>query len=245
MLTRTWLRSLFALIALCLAALSPAAPAAAQDDPFSIYLPLTTKTAAPAPPPTPPPGAEVSVRNLSGYYDLGDYILYGEVANQLDTPIYNVDLSVTYYDAAGAEVAAGEAAPAFHHIEPRSTAPLHDIHFGAPGGITRIAVEVVSFDRTSLVDYRPLTVLTTNQRLGGGGVVVSGTFRNDTGKRLNSILLAASFRDPGGKVVSVVYDYPVIGSLLQGRTYEYTIETFDDTLEGTTALVQGEGQVEP
>jgi hypothetical protein len=37
----------------------------------------------------------------------------------------------------------------------------------------------------------------------------------------------------------------VIGSLLPGRTYEYTIETFDDSLAGTTALVQGEGQIEP
>jgi hypothetical protein len=246
MLTRTWPPRLLVLIALSLAALCPAIPATAQDDPFSIYLPLATKTAAPAPPPAPPPpGAEVAVRNLSGLYDLGDYILYGEVANALDVPIYNVELSVTYYDASGVELAAGEAAPVLHRIEASSTAPLHDIHFGAPAGIARVQVEVTGFDRTSLVDYRHLSILTTNQRLGAGGVVVSGVFRNDTGKRLNSIVLAASFREPGGKVVSVVYDYPVIGSLLPGRTYEYTIETFDDSLAGTTALVQGEGQIEP
>jgi hypothetical protein len=245
MLIRAWPSRLLALIVLFLAAFGPTVPAAAQDDPFSIYLPLATKTAAPAPPPTPPPGADVTVRNLSGYYDLGDYILYGEVANPLDVPIYNVELAVTYYDAVGAEIAAGEAAPVFHSIGALSTAPLHDIHFGAPAGIARVQVDVVGFDRTSLVDYSHLTILTTNQRLGGGGVVVSGAFRNDTGKRLNSVLLAASFRDANGKVVSVVYDYPVIGSLLPGRTYEYTVETFDDSLANTTALVQAEGQVEP
>lgn len=229
---------------LCLGIALPPAMSA-QDTPYKIYLPLMGSSAPAVPPPPPPPGQEVSVRGVSGYYDLGDYLLMGEVVNESGDPIYNVELAITYYDAGGKVLATDTAAPSLTRIEPRGAAPFRDMHYGAPAGIARAEVTVEDSASGSLVDYRPLTILSTNQRTGAAGVVVTGTFRNDAPEPLSNVLLVSSFRNSRGEVVSVLYDYPLIGDLQPGVTMEYTVETFDDTLADATATVQGEGSIEP
>jgi hypothetical protein len=235
----------YALIFAFLFGLAVPASTHAQDTPHKIYLPLMAGAAAAAPPPAPPPGEEVSARGVSGYYDLGDYILFGEVVNNSDQPVYNVELAVTYYDAGGKVLATDTAAASLSRVEPQGASPFRDPHFGAPAGIARVDVTVESYTEESLIDYRPLTILSTNQRTGAAGVVVTGTFRNDTPAPLSNVLLVASFRNSQGEVVSVLFDYPLIGDLQPGVTMEYTVETFDDTLADTTATIQGEGSIEP
>jgi hypothetical protein len=218
-----------------------AGPAAGQDG--RNYLPLIVSPGAATP--SPEPGEEVTARNFSGYYDLGDYMLFGEVTNNLGVPIYDVELSIIYRDAAGNILATDEAAPSLVRIEPGSTAPVFDPHFGAPAGIAQYTITVENWSRTSLVDYRPLTILSTEKQNGVLGVTVSGQGRNDAGQPLANIMLVASFRDSSGKVVDVQYDYPIIGALQPGQTFDYTIETMDDTLAGDSVLVQGQGSIEP
>jgi hypothetical protein len=183
----------------------------------------------------------VYAQGFSGAYDLGDYLLMGEVVNNSAKPIYDVDLAVTFYDAAGKVLATGQTAPNLSRIEPQGRAPFRYMHFGAPEGIAAVAVRAASWSDSSLIDYRPLTILSTVQRTGAAGVVVTGQFRNDAPKPLSNVLLVTSFRNSRGEVVSVVFDYPLIGALQPGVVMEYTVETFDDTLADTVATVQGEG----
>ena len=172
-------------------------------------------------------------------------MLMGEVVNNGAVPLYNVELAVVYRNAAGEIIATGEAAPSLDRIEPGATAPVRDIHFGAPEGIAQYTVSVEGWTTSSLVDYRSLTILRAEKRTGSFGVTVSGQVRNDSGKPLENILLVASFRNSGGDVVAVEYDYPVIGSLQPGQTVDYAIETFDDSLAEANVLVQGQGSIAP
>lgn len=226
-------------------------PTAGQDN--RQYLPLIASpglstpqpTPQPTAQPTPDPSANVVARNFSGYYDLGDYFLMGEVANNTAAPVYSVELAVTYYDAAGNILAAGDAAPSLERIEPGATVPVRDVHFGAPEGIARYTILVKGWKNSSLVGYQPLTILSAEKQIGVSGVIVSGQGRNDAAKPVENVLLVASFRDSSGTVVSVEYDYPVIGALQPGQRFDYTIETFDDTLAGTNVMVQGQASLAP
>lgn len=193
----------------------------------------------------PPAAQRVVARGVTGYYDLGDYRVYGEVANNLDVPVYDVRLSVTFRNAAGKIVATGEAAPTLDRIEPRSTSPFADLQYGAPSGIVSRTVTVEGYSLKGPLNYQPVTILSAAKRSGILGEVVSGRGRNGATRPLSSIVLVASFRDRAGTVVSVVYDYPVLGSLQPGQEFEYTIETFDDSLADTRVLVQGQGRTGP
>lgn len=216
--------------------------------------------AAPAPPPgavataeasgagSPPPAraaAGVTARGLTGQYDLGDYFSYGEVVNELDVPVYNVELRLDYLDEAGEVVATDEAAAVLTRVEPRSTAPVVNTYYGAPSGIQRQVATVTAWSRESPLPWHAVTIQEARARPGVTGAVVEGRGRNDSGRPLSSVKLVASFRDAAGQVVGVFFDYPVTGALLPGATFDFTLETMDDSVEGATVLVQGEGHAGP
>jgi hypothetical protein len=226
----------------------------AASYPFTVYLPLAhgpqppapAPTAPPAPTPTTAPAGQIVARGFTGYYDLGDHFSFGEVINHLDVPIYNVELLITYRNAAGAVVATDEASAILERIEARSSSPIENIYFNAPSGITRIEGAITAWARTSSINYQPVTILSTEQTIGpgSGGPVLEGQGRNDTGQPMSRVLLVASFRDAAGNVVNVFYDYPVQSSLQPGQTFNYRIETLDSTLADTTGLVQGRGVIQ-
>lgn len=183
----------------------------------------------------------VTARGVAGQYDLGDYFLYGEVVNDLDVPIYDVELGITYLDAAGTTLAADEGGVVLTRVEPRSTAPFVDTHYGAPEGIRRAAVTATKWATESRLEYHPVTILEATASPGVSGVVVRGRARNDAGGPLSGVKLVASFRNRAGEVVGVFFDYPLIGAMQPGRTVDFTIETIDETIADAVVLVQGEG----
>ncbi len=185
----------------------------------------------------------VSVRGVTGNYDLGDYFITGEVVNGLDVPIYDVELEVVYRGAGGAELARDEAAAVLTRVEPGGTAPFANTHYGAPEGITAREVRVTKFARQGL-DYRPLAISGVQSRAGITGAVVTGQARNDAGVPLTSIKLVTSFRNAAGEVSGVYFDYPVIGTMAPGRTVDFTVETMDESVAGDRVLVQGEGRAQ-
>lgn len=183
----------------------------------------------------------VTVRGVTGNYDLGDYFITGEVVNGLDVPIYNVELEVVYRGAGGAELAREDAAAVLVRVEPGGTAPFADTRYAAPEGITAREVTVTKFSRQGL-DYRPLAISNVQSRAGITGAIVTGQARNDAGVPLNSIKLVTSFRNAAGEVTGVFFDYPVIGTMAPGQTVDFTVETMDDSVAGHRVTVQGEGQ---
>ncbi|MEW5930456.1 MAG: FxLYD domain-containing protein [Gemmatimonadota bacterium] len=186
----------------------------------------------------------VTARGASGQYDLGDYFLYGEVVNGLDVPIYDVELGITYLDSAGTTLATDEGGVVLARVEPRSTAPFVDTHYGAPEGIRRAAVTATKWATESRLEYRPVTILDDTAYLGVSGVVVTGRVRNDAGGPLSAVKLVASFRNRAGEVVGVFFDYPLIGAMQPGRTVDFTIETIDETIADAAVRVQGEGTLD-
>jgi hypothetical protein len=158
--------------------------------------------------------------------------------------VYDIELTITYRDAAGTILATDQAAVSLRRVEPGASAPFFNPYYDAPAGIAQYTV-TATWALTIPVDWRPITILSTAKRTGVLGVVVSGTGRNDAGQPVSNVLLVASFRDAAGKVVDVQFDYPLIGALQPGQTFEYTIETFNDALADTAVLVQGQGSVGP
>lgn len=189
-----------------------------------------------------PESARPVARGVTGYYDLGDYFVLGEVANDSDTPIYGVELEIDYLDAEGKVLGTDPGGLPVSRVEPRGAAPFVDTRYGAPAGIERAVVRVSRWSAESGVDYRPLTVLGTTAREGITGVIVAGEARNDSGRPLSSIKLVTSFRDAEGNVVGIFFDYPVTGAVQAGETFPFTVETFDSTMAGHAVLVQGEGR---
>ncbi|HEX2187652.1 MAG TPA: FxLYD domain-containing protein [Longimicrobiaceae bacterium] len=184
---------------------------------------------------------EVEVRGVTGWYDLGDYRISGEVVNRLDVPVYDVELDVAFRDAAGAVVATDHAAAVLGRVEPGGTAPFVDMHYGAPAGIAGHTVTVAGWSREGRPPRRPVTILSADLARGITGAVVTGRGRNDSGRPLGGIKLVTSFRDRDGKVVGVFFDYPVLGSLQPGQTFDFTVETMDATVADDAVRVQGEG----
>lgn len=188
-----------------------------------------------------PDNEGVTVRGVAGHYDLGDYFIEGEVVNELDVPIYDVELAVTFRDAAGAELASDQAAVVLSRIPPGGTAPFVKTHYGAPEGIKGHTVTVRGFSRESRLRYRDLAVSNVSTRRGITGTIVSGQVRNDSGVPLTGVKLVAWFRNSAGEVTGVFFDYPVLGGMAPGRSVDFTIETMVDEIAGDSVTVRGEG----
>ncbi|HSH82716.1 MAG TPA: FxLYD domain-containing protein [Herpetosiphonaceae bacterium] len=214
----------------------------------AVFLPVINAQRG-APPPatsTPPPTAEgeVVARGFvnTSYYDFGSYHAFGEVINNLDVPVFNVELTLTYRNASGEIVMMDTGAPALPLIEARSSSPFYKPLLGSnvPQDITQFSVEVTSWETQNWVDFRPITILSTNARIGDS-TVVEGEARNTTEKVLWSVFVAISFRNSAGEVVWVAWE-SVAPSLQPGQTMRYTYESFIPGLTGTTARVQGYGR---
>lgn len=188
-----------------------------------------------------PRSQEVIARNLSGTYDLGDYVVTGEIFNPLTVPAFDVEVELTFIDAAGKTLASSRAASVLHRIEPNATAPFVKTHYGAPAGVVRTIAKVTSYVRKPHVDYRALKIVSSALRRGITGAVVSGVLRNDSGRPLESVKLVTSFRDAKGLVIGVFFDYPVIGAMQPGATVEFNVETMDESMANARATVQAEG----
>lgn len=189
--------------------------------------------------PKPAGNGKVTGRAGGGHYDLGDYVVYGEVFNGTDQPIYAAELALTFQDASGKTIANGDAATGLLRIEPGKSAPLIKTHYGAPEGIVSAKLEVTRWDKQG--PQRPVTILESRTTGGQLGAIVSGKGRNDTGGPLSGIKLVTSFRDAEGKVIGVFFSYPVNGTLGPGQTFDFMVETFDSSVTSAKALVQGEG----
>ncbi len=242
---------ILALVLVTLSSILGVAISRASTHQRTVFLPLIHVQPGTTPPPTstppPTPEGEVVVRGFinTSYYDFGSYHAFGEVINNLDVPVYNVELTLTYRNAAGEIVAMDTAAPSLFRIEPRSSSPFYKPLLGrnVPQDITQYTVEVTSWETQDLLDFRPVMILSTNARAGSleDYVVVEGELRNTTEKVLWDILLVFSFRNSAGEVVWVSWDYPA-RALQPGQTIRYTYESAIPGLVGSTVRVQGYGR---
>lgn len=191
----------------------------------------------------PRPDPRITTRAGVGQYDLGDYIVYGEVRNGSDAPIHDVELTVSFHDASGEVVAESDAAPALARVDSGVSAPIMKTQYAAPEGIVRTSFRVSAWRGSGT--YHPLDVSGVRAQAGRLGMIVTGTGRNGSGHPLASPKLVAAFRDAQDRVVGVAFDYPVHGVLRQGAAFDFTIETFDGGLDGSRVQVLGEGTGRP
>lgn len=189
---------------------------------------------------TPPPAdaRAPSTKAGIGRYDLGDYVQFGEVTNTLETPIFGVEVEITFIDASGKALTTEPATTAVSRIAPGKSAPLVDTRYGAPQGIAGATMKVLRWQTSG--PEKPLTIVESKSRSGQLGAVVEGKARNDSGGALTGIKLVASFRDSAGKVTGVFFGYPTASSVAAGESFPFTVETFDSSVSGA-ASVQAEG----
>lgn len=225
------------LLALVAVAVAPSCSRGSEGNPAPSGAAMAT---AVSPKPAKSSGKDgVQVHVGRGYYDSGDYFVHGEVVNTLDQPIFGPEIEITFQDAQGNTIANGEGATALERIDPGQRAPIMDTHYTAPEGITQVTLKVRRW--SSKGTYKPITILESSARAGSFGTVVTGKGRNDTGGPVSGIKLVTTFKDKEGKVMGVHFDYPVNGSLPPGKTFDFTIETMDDAVNGAPHTVQGEG----
>lgn len=181
----------------------------------------------------------VTARTGAGHYDLGDYVIHGEVRNDTDAPIHDVQLEVTFQDADGRTIADGSAATAVSRIDPGMAAPVVKTHYAAPEGIVGATFKVVGW-RTS-GPHHAVRVGDVRAAEGRLGVIVTGRGRNETDRPLSNLKLVTAFRDAKGRVAGVAFDYPVNGTLRPGASFDFTVETFDSSVAGADVQVLAEG----
>lgn len=230
------------LLLVTLSSILAVASSRAATNRHAVFIPLvTSQPSTPATPP--PPAGEVVARGFinTSYYELGSHQAFGEVINNLDVPVYSVELIVTYRNAAGQIVAMDNASPSLPRIEPNSSSPFSNRLSGinVPPDIKSLTVEVKHWSTQGI--YRPVTILSTKAYLGSSGViaVVEGEGRNTTDQVVWHPALVISFRNSAGEVVWIDYEYPVSGALQPGQTFKYKYESAFSDLANYNAVVQG------
>jgi hypothetical protein len=205
-------------------------------------LPQPTATATIQPTPTPP--ATVRVVSSRSYTSIGDTrSVVGEVINGRTSTAYSVQVAATFYDAANTLVADEEGYALLTRMLPGQKAPFRILLSQAPPSIVRYEL-TVTWQNSSVLDYRPATILSQQVR-DNFGPEIFGELRNDQTRPLRTILVAVAFYDAAGNVVDVDTGSIDATELAPGATSIYQVSTFKDDLTFTTYLVQAEGYFPP
>ncbi len=219
------------------------------------FLPVIQSQRSAPPPatstPPPAPAGEVVARGFinssryEGPFEIRSYYAYGEVINNLDVPVYDVELMWTFRNAAGETLGTDTGGAMLPRIEARSSVPLFKWLSGSnvPQDIAQYTIEVTSWETQGSPNIRPVTILSTNVRVGSSGLVtvVDGEGRNTTEKPLANIVLVVSFRNSAGEVVYASWIYPVGFALPPGRTFRYIHEAAPPEYARYSVQVQGIG----
>lgn len=199
--------------------------------PTSTRLPSPTSTATPV-----PPLVVDAIHDTSYRYGDALYIV-GEVVNRSPRTAYNARIAARYYDDQHALVAVSEGYARLSRIDAQQRMSFYVFLYNAPTTITSYDLTVTAQPET-ILDYQPLTVISTKTR-NNNGVEVFGEIRNDAAVPINNIVAAATFYNADGDVVHVDADYMNV-NLAPGQTDVYQMSTFRDFVF-TRVEVQAQG----
>ncbi len=155
----------------------------------------------PTPTRTPIPSA-VFVRSHTSYAQNAQFVVVGELVNGGAFDVFAVFVHGRFFDSAGLLIATAAAPAAFARIEIERPAPFRMIVDVDPGAVNSYELSV-SFDETSLVEYREPEVSDVAMVERDGRLAVVGELYNGHETALSSVVVAVAFYDEDGEVVDV------------------------------------------
>ena len=185
---------------------------------------------------------EAQIENVVSYSTpLDGMWILGEVKNEGDTPIANVQVEVTLMTAADAVVATQTAWTATAVISPNQTAPfavLFPAHIDVHPVIAIVGGESVS----DLGDrYVGLTAVNLTLEIVEEGVWVNGRLRNSGTLSATQISLTTTFYDANGVITG--YDYRLLGDgLLPAMEASFSFIAVPPGNNTTTLTITAQGK---
>lgn len=242
-------RSMPLLVVIVVAMAAIGGLAYAQSGPCNIppggtcrYLPISQydPTPTPVPPTVTPAPPSVHVRSYRMVTkSTGSLYIYGEIENTTTRPAYLVKVTAKFYNAAGAFIATDYTYTFLDKTEVNRRNPFELILTNPPSGITRVDFSLSGYTSFYLA-YAPASVISQQTR-DNYGLEVFGEVRNDQGKQLKGIEVAATFYDAAGNVYFTDFTYADTSTLNPGETSVYSLHTSQKDLTGLNFEVQAQG----
>lgn len=202
-----------------------------------------TATATLEPTPTAIPPSTVAVRSHQSYPRGNALYVVGEVVNNLNRPVYFVNVEARFYNAANELVATQDTYAFLVKTEPDQRNPFRLLVSYPPADIDHYHLSVLSWQDSSVLDYRPITVLSEQTR-DNFGVEVFGEVRNDQPGEMEAVRVAVTFYGAVDEVVNVELDAPGSTTLAPGATSVYSVKAFN-SINFTKISVQAQGYLVP
>jgi hypothetical protein len=165
---------------------------------------VATATVTPSPTAVPAFSGPYRVGKATSFRTpFGAFHIVGEVSNGSSSPVEQVRLRATAYDAGGAVVATQDALACLGVVPPGGESPFEIPFFQATGDIARYAIEVearpASREAPSGLDAGNILVTSSPS----GEYRLSGEIRNNSRTTYRFVQVCAAFYDAAGNVVRV------------------------------------------
>ncbi len=201
--------------------------------------------AVPPPPPAPEaPPATVYVKSSDSSMRHSYRLIVGEVVNNTDAEVCNVNVLARYYDAANQLIAVEDGLTSLAKTYVGQTNPFRIYLSNAPTAYDRHELQVLWNHCRYHMDYRPVTLLSQFVR-DNDGVEVFGELRNDLTAPMRAIRVAVTFYDIHYTVIAMETGYTSTpDDLAPGATTTYQVRTFMQ-IDYASYLVQPQGYLVP
>ena len=203
--------------------------------------PTATPTAPSIPTPTPTPASTPSVlttRRTSMYLQAGlVQTVVGEVVNGSNHAVQSVEITATFYGAAGNILATETGYSEIDVIPAGGDVPFTVTLFAPPAGITRFTLVAVALtDPAEDTAISGLVAQQTEMTLEDDTLTLKGTVKNTSSAALVQVVVVIAAYDAAGRVVRVEFaSADPDGRLAPGATatWETTIDTTGTTIVTT------------
>lgn len=209
--------------------------------------PTATPTATDAPTPTRTPASSpsaLSTRHTSMYLQAGlVQTVVGEVVNNSNHAVQSVEITATFYSAAGNVLATETGYSEIDVIPAGADVPFTVTLFDPPAGITRFTLAAVSLtDPAEDTAIAGLVAQQTEMTFADDTLTFKGTVKNTSTTALVQVVVVIAAYDAAGNVVRVEFaSADPDGRLAPGATatWETTIDTTGGTVVGTRLFPDG------
>lgn len=193
--------------------------------------PVPTATSTPIPTPTPQPGWYISSsRFYKPSYSSYSHIV-GELWNNRPDSAYNVEVLVTFYNAAGQVAGSDSTYTMYEWLSPGMKAPF-DIMAQPSSDWTRYELQLSWYNSWTSSYNHDFAILNTNAYWSGSYYHVVGELKNNTGDYWRFVKAIVTLYDGRNKVVDADYSYAQSSDLGPGWKTSFDVSFSGSHLQG-------------
>ena len=127
----------------------------------------------------------------------------GEVVNDLDVPVTNLQVRATLLTVDGAPLATKMALAAADYLPPGERAPFAVLFPDPPAGVAEMRVQLLRAETVSAVteNFVPLTVVASEGAVSGPQYRVTGEIANESGSSVTRVVVVVTLYNADGHVI--------------------------------------------